>query len=89
MNERYNYFKNHLNEEIYYKVNHTKSMNSFINSLLSDLNDFDAINPSLMDFMELEDKNRLLGKLQRDILFDQLGNPENSDNIEYTDFYSG
>ncbi|MGX4685859.1 hypothetical protein JNUCC83_03045 [Vagococcus sp. JNUCC 83] len=89
LNERYNYFKNHLNEEIYYKVNHTKSMNSFINSLLSDLNDFDAINPSLMDFMELEDKNRLLGKLQRDILFDQLGNPENSDNIEYTDFYSG
>ncbi|MGX6961113.1 hypothetical protein [Vagococcus xieshaowenii] len=82
---RYNFFKKYLNEQIYYQVNHSKSYNNFLQELLKDIPDKESIHIHRRKYIEERNENRLLGKLVSDILDDKeltINNFETNNNFE-------
>ncbi len=68
---RYNFFKKYLNEQIYYQVNHSQSYNNFLEKLLEKLPNKILIDDHKKKYMEERHENRILGKLVSDILNDK------------------
>lgn len=80
---RYNFFKKYLNEQIYYQVNHTKSYNEFLENLLYDLEEVNFPKVETRKYAEERNENRILGKLNNDIL-----TSEHLTTLSYKDFFT-